>query len=77
MIETVGIILSFYLDGKFNEEVRQENFPYLSWSPYDRLELTRIEKFDDFFKSQFEDIWDGVAQHMHLIGYVGCITFCS
>ncbi len=67
MIETVGIILSFYLDGKFNEEVRQENFPYLSWSPYDRLELTRIEKFDDFFKSQFEDIWDGVAQHMHLI----------
>lgn len=67
MRDTIGMILSFYLDGQFSEKLERDSFPYLSWSPYDRVEIVRTDNFGDFFESQFNDVWDGVAQHMHLI----------
>lgn len=66
----VGWILSFCVtpnqDGQIDEGNR-DNFPYLSWSPYDRLDIRKIDNFDNFFKSQFGINWNGVAQQMHLI----------
>lgn len=60
-----GWILSFYSDG--NNEINREEFPYLSWSPYDRVEINKVEQFSRFFESQFNVRWDGIAQQLHLI----------
>lgn len=69
MDELKGIILSYYLDkGVYQENQNdREEYPYLSWSPYDRIEIKQIDCFSQFFQAQFQTRWTGVAQQMHLI----------
>lgn len=69
MDELNGVILSYYLDkGVYQEnQNNREKFPYLSWSPYDRIEIKPIDTFSEFFRAQFQTRWTGVAQQMHLI----------
>lgn len=63
-----GWILLFYLgENQAQDENARENFPYLSWSPYDRLDIVPISKFSEFFGNQYSMRWEGVAQQMHLI----------
>ncbi len=69
MDERNGVILSYYLDtGVYQEnQNNREKFPYLSWSPYDRIEIKPVDSFSQFFQAQFQTRWTGVAQQMHLI----------
>lgn len=65
----VGWILSFYLDENQLEKIgiNRKKFPYLSWSPYDRLDIVEVCEFRSFFDNQFGSRCDCVAQQMHLI----------
>lgn len=63
-----GWILLFYLgENQLQDENARQNFPYLSWSPYDRLDIVPISEFSGFFGNQYSMRWEGVAQQMHLI----------
>lgn len=63
----LGIILSFYLKESGEDTKQQEEYPFLSWSPYDRVDIEVADKFEDFFNSQYRVRWNGVVQQMHLI----------
>lgn len=69
MEQLQGLILSYYLDtGVYRENQNdRDKFPYLSWSPYDRIEIKPIDSFSEFFRAQFQARWIGVAQQMHLV----------
>ena len=72
-MRNLGWILSFYLDGnQVTSENNRDEFPYLSWSPYDRFDIVEINEFSKFFENQFWNRWDGVAQQMHLIPEYPC-----
>ena len=62
-----GVILSLYLDRDMQDVNDRENFKYMSWSPYDRIRIKKIHNFNEFFESQFQTKWVGVAQQMHLV----------
>lgn len=64
-MENIGWILLFYLDE--NQQNDREKFPYLSWSPYDRMDIKEITQFNDFFENNYWIRWNGVVQQMHLI----------
>lgn len=64
----LGWIILFYLgEGQTSGEDNGKEFPYLSWSPYDRLDIKEISSFNKFFENQYRTWHDGVAQQMHLI----------
>lgn len=62
-----GIIISLYMDGNQNNIANRNDQQYLTWSPYDRIEFKKVEKFEDYFKSQFQIKWNGVAQQLHIV----------
>lgn len=67
-MKNIGWILLFYLDeNQESSENDRTEFPYLSWSPYDRLDIKEISGFSEFFENQYSMSWNGVAQQMHLI----------
>lgn len=52
ILKNIGWILLFYLDeNQILSENDRAEFPYLSWSPYDRLDIKEISDFDKFFKN--------------------------
>lgn len=62
-----GFILSLYLDNNITPTNNREEFQYMSWSPYDRIEIKEVKSFAEFFNAQFQTKWIGVAQQMHLL----------
>ena len=62
-----GIILSLYSDKEMESVNARQDFKFLSWSPYDRIRVKKVNNFSEFFQSQFQTKWVGVAQQMHLI----------
>lgn len=72
-LKNIGWILLFYLDeNQILSENDRAEFPYLSWSPYDRLDIKKISDFNDFFENQYWMRKDCVAQQMHLIPEYPC-----
>lgn len=70
MDELKGVILSYYLDkGVYQEnQNNREEYPYLSWSPYDRIEIKQIDCFSQFFSSTVSNKveWSGTTDAPYL-----------
>ena len=62
-----GWIISLWIDAIQEKQNVRENFPFLSWSPYDRVTITEISRFSQFFKPEEKVSWNGTVQNLHLI----------
>lgn len=62
-------IISFYSDNEqLLDDKNRENYKFLSWSSYDRIELTEVNTFKEMCQNGItQKKWNGVTQHLHLI----------
>ncbi len=69
----IGWVVSMWIDSSqitINE--RNDDMPYLSWSPYDRVTINLVNDFSDFFISKEDPDWNGTVQRLHLIPLDEC-----
>lgn len=68
-----GWTISLYTDeGQKNDRI--EGYEYLSWSPYDRIQIHITDDFEKFIFPVDEIDWCGVKQQLHLIPYYYIIS---
>lgn len=67
MNKDIGWVVSLWIDTTQEPLNGREEFPYLSWSPYDRVTITEVDKFSRFFETEDVGSWNGTVQRLHLI----------
>lgn len=68
-----GWTVSLYTDeGQKND--RNNGYEYLSWSPYDRIQIHITDNFEKFIFPVDKVSWCGVKQQLHLIPYYYIIS---
>lgn len=68
-----GWTVSLYTDEGQNN-TRNDGYEFLSWSPYDRIQVHITDNFEQFIFPDDEREWCGVKQHLHLIPYYYIIS---
>ncbi|WP_456029482.1 FRG domain-containing protein [Ruminococcus sp.] len=68
-----GWTVSLYTD-KGQNNMRDGSYEYLSWSPYDRIQIHITDDFEKFIFPVDETKWCGVKQQLHLIPYYYIIS---
>ncbi len=67
-----GWIVSLWIDTFQLKQSNREHLPYLSWSPYDRVTIYRIDEFSKFFNAYESVEWNGLVQRLHLVPMGNC-----
>ncbi len=67
MNKDIGWVVSLWIDTTQEPLNGREEFPYLSWSPDDRVKITEVDKFSRFFETEDVGSWNGTVQRLHLI----------
>lgn len=70
--ENVGWIVSMWTDSSQIKPNDKSELPYLSWSPYDRVTIDKIENFSGFFQTKDFQNWNGTVQRLHLLPMTAC-----
>lgn len=73
MEESVGWIVSMWTDSSQKEANNKSRLPYLSWSPYDRVTIEKIDNFSDFIQTKDFPNWNGTVQRLHLLSMRKCL----
>ena len=61
-------IISFYSDNEQVSNDNRENHDFLSWSSYDRVEISEASSFKEICQNgSNQKEWNGITQYLHLI----------
>lgn len=71
-IGSVEWVVSLWIDSAQIQLNDRDGLPYLSWSPYDRVTIEKVEQFSDFFEPKDLTDWNGAVQRLHLTSIGEC-----